>query len=371
MKKREISFLDLNRLHRSIADELKRAFSEVLEKDTYILGNAVQKFERKWADYVGTSYAIGTGTGLNALYLILEAYKILGKLAPGDKVLVPSNTYVATVLAILRAGLKPAFVEPDEHFNISVEEAARFSGDKRVKVLMPVHLYGLLSDMDKLKQLAGTNNWLMIEDAAQAHGAVFQNKKAGAWGHAAAFSFYPTKNLGALGDGGIITTSDKALAETVSVLRNYGQKEKYHAFYKGINSRLDTLQAAILSVKLPFLEKWNADRRKIARFYENHIQNPLIKKPVFRDDGSHVYHQYVIRVSNRDTFKKYLASHGITGIIHYPVPPHKQKALQEFHALRLPVAERMAQEVLSLPPDPLLSWEDLEYIVNIINAYRE
>lgn len=368
MKRKEVPFLNVGRINEHFKPELLKVFSNSLQKPL-ILGELTERFEKDWSQYTGTGFAVGTGNGLDALYMILEAYKILGKLHEGDEIIVPAHTYIATVLPVIRAGMKPVFVEPDDDYNISVE-MLRSLNRPRIKGIIPVHLYGLMSRMEEIMQLAGERNWLVIEDAAQAHGAELHGKKAGAWGDAAAFSFYPTKNLGALGDGGMVTTGDEELARVISYLRNYGQEKKYVSKFKGINSRLDALQAAFLSVKLKKLNEFNARRLKIARFYHQNIQNRWIQMPVWKGDFSHVYHLFVVRSPYRDELKKYLFDQGIQTIIHYPVPPHKQPALKAFNRLSFPAAEKLAEEILSIPIDPLMTEEDYEYIVEVINNYK-
>ncbi len=360
--------MNVGRINEHFKTELLKVFSNSLQKPL-ILGELTEQFEKDWSHFTGTRFAVGTGNGLDALFLILEAYKILGKLHEGDEIIVPAHTYIATVLPVLHAGMKPVFVEPDEDYNISVE-ALRMIDRPAVKAIIPVHLYGLMARMEEIKKLAGEKDWLIIEDAAQAHGAELEGKKAGAWGDAAAFSFYPTKNLGALGDGGMVTTNDEELTKVIPYLRNYGQEKKYVSTFKGINSRLDALQAAFLSVKLKELNVFNAKRLEIARFYHQNIQNPRIQKPVWKEDFSHVYHLYVVRSPYRDELKKYLFDHGIQTIIHYPVPPHKQPALKEFNGLSLPRTEKLAREILSIPLDPLMQEDDYQYIVEVINRFK-
>jgi dTDP-4-amino-4,6-dideoxygalactose transaminase len=342
----------------------------VVHSGWYILGEEVTKFEDSFAAYCGIKHAIGVASGLDALTLILRAYKELGKLRTGDEVIVPANTYIATILSITANDLVPVLVEPDERtFNINPALIEQHITSK-TKAILPVHLYGQLADMGTINRIARQHGLLVIEDAAQAHGA--ENKagqKAGNLGDAAAFSFYPGKNLGALGDGGTITTNDDKLANTVRVLRSYGSNKKYHNRYKGVNSRLDELQGAILSVKLKHLEQDNERRRAIALRYLNEINNPGIILPAYSGIKDHVFHQFVIRTEDRNRLQGYLKEKGIETMIHYPVPPHKQQAYNKWNNRSYPVTERIHREVLSLPISPVLTDEEVNYIISIVNEY--
>ncbi len=360
-----IKFLDLNRLNQTYADKFLDFTRDFIARQPYILGPVTEQFEKSWSNYCGVQHAVGVSSGSDALRLILEAYKILGKLKPGDEVIVPSNTYIATVLAVLHAGLKPVLIAPGEEFNLD----ENFPVTPRTKAVIVVHLYGNIRPVDKIARRTLAENLLLIEDAAQAHGAQLDGKKAGAWSHAAAFSFYPTKNLGALGDAGAVTTNDSELAEIIKSLRNYGQRQKYVSDLPGFNARLDPLQAGFLQIKLKDLDALNRKRIEIARFYENNIRHAAILKPRFFDDGSHVYHQYVIRTSKRDQLQAYLHEKGIQTIVHYPLPPHRQKALKALH-LNEPVSEQTGGEVLSLPVDPLLDESSLYQITEAINRFK-
>ncbi len=359
-----IKFLDLNRLNKTYSDRFLELTKDFIEHHSYILGELVETFEQKWSEYCGVPYAVGVSSGSDALLLILEAYKTLGKLHAGDEVIVPSNTYIATVLAVLHAGLKPVLVPPGKNFNLD----ENFTIGPRTKAVIAVHLYGNIHPVDRLARRAEAENLILIEDAAQAHGAVLNGIKAGAWAHAAAFSFYPTKNLGALGDAGAVVTHDKVLAQTIRQLRNYGQKEKYISELPGHNARLDPIQAGFLLIKLKDLDFYNRKRIEIARFYEENIRHPAIIKPAFYPDGTHVYHQYVIRSTERDRLQSHLKKHGIETLVHYPVPPHRQNALKSLNITE-PVSEKIGRQVLSLPVDPVLRGEELEYIVDIINRF--
>jgi dTDP-4-amino-4,6-dideoxygalactose transaminase len=364
-----IPFLDLHALNTRFEVEFQEKFKQFLSKGWYILGEEVQHFEQEFAKYCKANYGVGTANGLDAIRLIFEAYKVLEKLQEGDEVLVPANTYVASVLAISQAGLKPVFVDANlETMNMDfqlIEQAISY----KTKAILVVHLYGQLMSMEVVNALAKKYNLLIIEDAAQAHGAKDSKYIAGSASDAAAFSFYPTKNLGALGDAGIILTNDKSLTESVKKLRNYGQVKKYIAEHKGFNSRLDEIQAAFLRIKLPYLAQDNSKRLALAMVYENDINNPLIIKPIFKTDGSHIFHQYVIRCKKRDALQVYLLENGVQTIVHYPVAPHQQEAYSEYRHLSFPNAEKLANEVLSLPISPLLTAEQQQIIINLINQF--
>ncbi len=365
-----IPFLNLKNLNQAYEAAFKQKFEQFLASGYYIQGQESQAFEKAFARYCGTTQAIGVGNGLDAIRLIFEAYKILGQLKSGDEVLVPANTYIASILGINQAGLKPVLIEPDiSTYNIDIENIKKQITAK-TKAILAVHLYGLISDWNSLSNLAQQHGLLLIEDAAQAHGAQWQNKKAGNLGQAAAFSFYPTKNLGALGDGGAVTTNNDELAAIIRQLKNYGQSEKYVSHYKGINSRLDELQAAFLNVKLPYLDEINRKRQQNALRYIKNVENQHIILPVYPKNNSHIYHQFVIRTTRRDELKAYLAKQGIETIIHYPVPPHKQAAYSEWQHLKLPVTEKIHQEILSLPIRGNLTANELDYIIEKINRFE-
>lgn len=365
-----ISFLDLHKINARFETSFGAIFAEFLDSGYYILGNRVSEFEKVFGDYCGVNHCIGVGNGLDALRLILEGYKILGKLSEGDEVLVASNTYIATVLAIQQAGLKPILVEGEAaifNFELSVIETA---ASEKTKAIMPVHLYGQLAPMNEIWAMAKKHGWLVIEDAAQGHGAVHENtKKAGNLGDAAGFSFYPTKNLGALGDAGAVTTNDANLAAVVRKLRNYGASSKYINDEKGFNSRLDELQAAILLEKLKTLDADNEARRKIALRYLNEISNPKIKLPYYDGSDNHVFHLFVVQVENRNDFLDYLSKKQMGYLIHYPIPPHKQKALKEYSNLSFPVTERIHEQVVSIPISPVMSSEESSEVIAILNQY--
>lgn len=365
-----IPFLDLKAINQRFEAEFQNEFQQFLDSGYYILGNQVKLFEANFARYCGTNYCIGLGNGLDALRLILEGYKILGKLEDNDEVLVASNTYIATILAIKQAGLKPVLVEADfDTYNFDIT-SLKNSISKKTKAIMPVHLYGQLSPMEEILKISKKNNLLVIEDAAQAHGAKNEaGKSAGNLGDAAGFSFYPSKNLGALGDGGAVTTNDKALAEVIHKLRNYGTSTKYVNEYLGFNSRLDELQAAFLNVKLPTLDADNENRREIAKRYISEIKNEKIELPKYDSSENHVFHLFVVRVKNRNTFIDYLDRNGIGHLIHYPIPPHRQQALSEFSKLSFPTTEKIHNEVISIPMSPIMTEEEVTKVISILNLY--
>lgn len=364
-----IPFLDLKAINERFEPSFHQSFQQFLESGHYVLGNQVKLFEANFARYCGSKHCIGVGNGLDALRLILEGYKILGNLKDNDEVLVASNTYIATILAIKQAGLIPILVESDlDTYNFDIT-SLKNSITKRTKAIMPVHLYGQLSPMKAILEISKANNLLVIEDAAQAHGAKnSKGKRAGNNGDAAGFSFYPTKNLGALGDAGAITTNDDALAEVVSKLRNYGTSSKYVNDFIGFNSRLDELQAAFLNCKLPSLDMDNNRRREIAKRYVSEINNRKITLPNFEGEN-HVFHLFVVRVKNRNGFIDYLDRNGVGHLIHYPIPPHQQKALSEFSKMGFPNTEKIHQEIISIPISPVLSEVDVERVIDVMNKY--
>lgn len=365
-----IKFLDLQKVNARFEIEFKKEFQKFLESGYYILGNGVSEFETNYARYCGTKYSIGVSNGLDALVLIFKGYIQLGKLKKGDEIIVPANTFIASVLAILEAGLKPVFVEPNiKTFNIEVLEIKKHIS-KKTKGILSVHLYGQLSDMLAINNLAKAHDLLVIEDAAQAHGATSVNgKRAGNLGNAAAFSFYPAKNLGALGDGGAITTNNEELAIIIKQLRNYGTVSKYKNELLGVNNRLDEIQALFLNVKLKYLDRDNEQRRAIANRYLNEIINTNISLPYYDRSQNHVFHQFVMLVNNRSDFITYLKSKGVEASIHYPIPPHKQQALIMYKDLKLPITEQIHDTCVSLPISPVMSSQEQTKIINIINSF--
>ena len=365
-----IPFLDLKAVNARFETGFHNSFQQFLESGHYVLGNQVKLFEANFARYCGAKHCIGVGNGLDALRLILEGYKSLGKLKINDEVLVASNTYIATILAIKQAGLKPVLVESDlDTYNFDLT-SLKNSIAKNTKAIMPVHLYGQLSPMEEILEISKANNLLIIEDAAQAHGAENSDgKRAGNLGDAAGFSFYPTKNLGALGDGGAITTNDDDLAEVVSKLRNYGTSSKYVNEFLGFNSRLDELQAAFLNCKLPTLDMDNNRRREIAKRYVSEIKNKKITLPKYDGSENHVFHLFVVRVETRNEFIDYLDKKGIGHLTHYPIPPHQQQALSEYSNLSFPNTEKIHNQVISIPMSPVLSEVDVESVIKVLNSY--
>ena len=369
-----ISFLDLKAINIQYRDKLIDACARVIDSGWYIGGKELEQFEQNFAEYCGVKFAIGVANGLDALILTLRAWKELGKLQDGDEVIVPSNTYIASILAITANNLTPVLVEPDlATYNIDplkIEEAIT----AKTKVILPVHLYGQLAAMSDIMHIAKKHNLLVLEDSAQSHGAQLGHKKAGNWGDASGFSFYPGKNLGALGDAGAITTNDAELAQTLRALRNYGSHEKYKNLFVGVNSRLDEIQAAMLDVKLKNLDAEVNHRRTIAKMYLEGIKNPELILPLSDIDASqydqHVWHLFVIRSRNREVLQQYLAENGVQTLIHYPIPPHKQQAYKEWNDLSYPISEKIHDEVMSLPMGPTLSLEDVEKVIQLCNEFR-
>lgn len=359
-----INLVDFKKEYTEINEKLNQAIHRVLKSGRFILGEELKQFEKEFADYLGVKFCVGVGNGLDALHLILRALNI----GEGDEVIVPANTYIATLLAISHAGAKPVLVEPEENtYNINPELIEDAATD-RTKAIMPVHLYGLSTDMDPINEIAERHGLFVIEDAAQAHGAEYKGEKCGSLGTAAGFSFYPTKNLGAYGDGGAVVTNDEEIADKVRLLRNYGSRKKYYNEIRGFNSRLDEIQAAILRVKLKHLDEWNAKRRSNAKSYLENINNDKIILPFEPKGYKHIYHQFVIRCRERDNLQKYLKESGIVTLIHYPVPPHLSQAYADMQLPidAYPVTKQLADSVLSLPIGPHLSGEQVAYVVEQI-----
>jgi|TARA_A100000171_G_C2139395_1_gene153443 dTDP-4-amino-4,6-dideoxygalactose transaminase len=364
-----IPFLDLKAINQQYRDELVEAATRVIDSGWYIQGQEVEAFEREFADYCGTQHCIGVANGLDALTLTLRAWKELGRLKEGDEVIVPANTYIASVLAITENRLKPILVEPDEAtFNLCPEKTAA-AITPETKAILAVHLYGQIAPMKEIMALAKAHNLLVLEDAAQAHGASIDGKKAGSWGDAGGFSFYPGKNLGALGDSGAVTTGDADLANTIRALGNYGSHKKYENRYQGVNSRLDEMQAAMLRVKLRYLEKEIEHRRNVAEHYLTNIDNPVIKLPAPGEWESHVWHLFVVRTDKREELQQHLSEKKIQTLIHYPLPPHKQQAYVEWAELSYPITEFMHRSVLSLPIGPTINQDELAHVTNLLNHF--
>ncbi len=369
-----IPFLDLKKINHQYREQLIQACTNVIDSGWYIGGKALEDFEQDFAAYCGTRYAIGVANGLDALVLTLRAWKELGFIQDGDEVIVPANTYIASILAISANQLIPVLVEPDPFtFNLNPQNIEAVITVK-TKVVVAVHLYGQLANMPAILSIAKQHHLLVLEDAAQAHGASVAGRAAGAWGDAAGFSFYPGKNLGALGDAGAITTNDEKLASMLQALRNYGSHEKYKNLVQGVNSRLDEIQAAMLNVKLKFLPQEITHRRQIAQLYLRGITNKLIQLPSLPIDAEHanqhVWHLFVIRCEYRQQLQDYLMANGVQALIHYPIPPHQQAAYAEWNQFSFPITENMHQTVLSLPISPVLSVEDAQTVICLCNQFK-
>lgn len=364
-----INFLNLKEVNARYNEELKNACSKVIDSGWYIMGEELQKFERSFSDYCGVKHVVGVANGLDALILIFRALKELGKVNDGDEVIVQANTYIASILAITANNLIPVLVEPDPNtFNLSPQNV-RSVITKKTKVILPVHLYGQLSPMPEIIEIADEFNLLVVEDSAQSHGANINGKMSGNWGVASGFSFYPGKNLGALGDAGAITTNDDQLANVLYALRNYGSQKKYENIYAGVNSRLDEIQAAMLSVKLKYLPQETIRRQEIAELYIKGINNPLIKIPAVKIGSAHVWHLFVVKCEYRDLLQSWLAKNNIQSLIHYPIPPHKQKAYEWMNDINLPITENLHNVVLSIPLDPTMSNLDVEKVIDALNEF--
>ncbi len=365
-----ISFLDLKELNSQYEKELIDISARVIKSGWYINGVESRAFEEEFSDYCGVEYTIGVGNGLDALKLIIRAYIEMGIFSKGDEVILPANTYIASALAISENGLKPILVEPDiENYLIDPKAIERKITEK-TKAIMVVHLYGEICNMDRIYKIAKEYNLKIIEDSAQSHGALYNGKRCGSLGDASGFSFYPTKNLGALGDGGAVTTNDKELATTIRILSNYGSSKKYKNIFKGVNSRLDEIQAGFLRVKLRYLDREIRNRRIIADYYLKNINNKNIILPTIREENSHVWHLFVIRCSRRDKLQKYLKARAIDTLIHYPIAIHQQEAYRELSGERYPITEELAEEILSLPISGLQSLEDTKKVVEAINEFN-
>jgi dTDP-4-amino-4,6-dideoxygalactose transaminase len=365
-----IPFLDLKKINAQYREELIGACTKVIDSGWYVQGNECIEFEKEFAQYCGTKYAVGVANGLDALILILRAYKEMGILSDGDEVIVPSNTYIASILAISQNNLVSVLVEPDLDTYLIDPLKIEEKITSKTKAIMPVHLYGQTCEMDEINKIAKKYGLKVIEDSAQSHGAYYKNKRCGNLGDASGFSFYPGKNLGALGDGGAVTTNDEELAHTVKALGNYGSHKKYKNLYKGVNSRLDEIQAAMLRVKLRHLDKEIEKRREIADSYLQNIKNENIILPKVRAKDNSVWHLFVIRTNKRDMLQKYLLENRIQTLIHYPLAPHKQEAYKEWNAESFPISEQIHDEVLSLSISGMQSLDDTRKVINILNRYN-
>ena len=364
-----IDYLDLQRTTALHAEEITRAVTNVVTSGRYLQGNATHEFESDYARYIGTRHCIGCGNGLDALTLILRAYKEMGRMAEGDEVIVPANTYIASILAITENRLKPVLVEPDINtYNID-ERLIEQAITNRTRAILIVHLYGRCAYTERIGDICRQHNLLLIEDNAQAHGCCYGNSHTGALGHAAGHSFYPGKNLGALGDAGAVTTNDDELAMAVRAIANYGSSKKYVFDYCGRNSRIDEIQAAVLSVKLKYLDSENQRRKDIAQYYLSHIDNPLVVLPADDKVNDSVWHIFPIRCNMRDELLRYLLDRGIQTLIHYPIPPHRQRCYRDWASMSLPITEQIHQEELSLPLTPYLSDSECAEVVNAVNNF--
>jgi dTDP-4-amino-4,6-dideoxygalactose transaminase len=368
---KQISFLPLGRVNAAHRAGLLEAATRVIDSGWYIHGKEHEWFEKEFAAYCGTADCVGVANGLDALTLVLRAWKELGRLREGDEVIVPANTYIASILAITENRLKPVLVEPaPESFNL---DPTRLAGalSARTRVILPVHLYGQLAAMGEIVAFARAHGLLVLEDAAQAHGAMVEGKRAGAWGDAAGVSFYPGKNLGALGDAGAVVTSDSELAQCLRALRNYGSHVKYQNLHQGPNSRLDEMQAAFLRVKLRTLDAETERRRELARRYRQGIRHPEIVLPAaVQGEPAHAWHLFVVQTAHRDSLVSHLSAAGVQTVIHYPIPPHRQACYPELAALSLPLTERLAREVVSLPLSPVHSDDEIDHVIAAVNAWK-
>lgn len=361
-----IPFYDLKTINLQFKAEFNVALNEQFENADWILGEAVQTFEQAWASYTQTKYCIGTSNGLDALFLIFEGYKTMGKLKQGDKVLVTNHTYIASVLAIIRAGLVPVLVDFSEGYQPTTQDFIRHY-TKEVKAVLVVHLYGEIHrDMPSIKSLCADLDVLLIEDAAQSHGASLNHQTSGSFGQTAAFSFYPTKNLGALGDAGAVVTNDEELANTLKMLSNYGSAKKYHHQLVGYNHRLDTLQAQVLMIKLKQLNEFNQKRRQVATWYQQELNNPIITLPQITKEAWHVYHLFVVKTKYRDLVQQALATHHIQSMIHYPFAIGKHQAFKGLWSHKSLVSDQLSEQVLSLPMSPILSHSEVQKIAEVI-----
>lgn len=365
-----IKFLDLQKINAQYGHELKDAASRVIDSGWYLMGKELESFEQNYAQFCGVKYALGVANGLDALRLIFKAYIELGVMQKGDEVIVPANTYIASVLAISDNDLTPVFVEPNiKTYNLDSSKLEAAITNK-TKAILTVHLYGQNSIDQQMLDICTQHNLKLVEDSAQSHGALWNGKVSGSIGDAAGHSFYPGKNLGALGDAGAVTTNDETLAKTIEALRNYGSYKKYENIYQGLNSRLDEIQAAFLNVKLKHIQKEILERRRVANYYLEHIYNPAIILPEVLSAEGHVWHLFVIRTTNRDALQNYMNDHGVQTSIHYPIPPHQQGAYTAYNHLCFPITEKVHKEVLSLPISGVNTSEELQKICKVINAFK-
>lgn len=365
-----VKFLDLEKINARQAEEFTKAISSVVNSGWYLRGKETEKFEKAFAEFIGTKHAIGCGNGLDALTLILLAYIEMGLMKPGDEIIVPANTYIASILAITRAGLNPMLVEPNPD-TLQIDD--RLIEEKitpKTKAIMIVHLYGQNAYSEQIGELCKKYNLKLIEDNAQAHGSFFKDKRTGSLGEAAGHSFYPGKNLGALGDAGAVTTNDDELAAKVRALGNYGSEKKYIFDFQGTNSRIDEVQAALLGIKLKYLDQDNQKRREIARRYFHEIKNPLIALPGYSSGEDNVFHIFPIFSERRDELQKYLKENGVETLIHYPVPPHKQACYPHWNNLSYPITEKIHSQELSLPISPVMTQSEVSIVIELLNSWK-
>ena len=365
-----IKFLDLKGVTDKYSDELHEAVNRVVDSGWYLQGNENIMFEENYAKYIGSDYCIGVGNGLDALIWIYRAYIEMGVMKPGDEVIVPANTYIASILAITENDLVPVLVEPKFDTLEIDDDKIENAITERTKSILVVHLYGRCAYTDKIGDLCKKYHLKLVEDNAQAHGCRFGDLRTGSLGHAAGHSFYPGKNLGAFGDAGAVTTDDKELADCIRALANYGSQKKYVFKYKGKNSRLDEIHAAVLDVKLRHLDEDNKHRQEIAKYYYDYINNPLIKLPIRLNDDNNVYHIFPILCERRDELQQYLTDNGVQTLIHYPIPPHKQECYKEWNELSRPITEMIHEQELSLPIGPTITEDEVKYIVDKINLFK-
>ncbi len=366
-----IKFLDLEKVTASHGKEINDAVSRVVNSGWYLQGKENEQFEKDFAEYIGTKYAVGCANGLDALIWIFRAYIEMGVMKPGDEVIVPANTYIASILALSENGLVPVLVEPDINTYQIDPERIEEAITPRTKAILIVHLYGQCAYSEKIGEICKKHNLKLVEDNAQAHGCKFNGQRTGSIGDAAGHSFYPGKNLGALGDGGAVTTNDEELAKIVRAVANYGSTKKYVFKYIGRNSRLDEIQAAVLDVKLKHLDADNAHRKEVARMYIDGIKNPSIILPKVTDWDAHVFHIFPIRTAKRDELQKYLADNGVQTIIHYPIPPHKQECYKEWNNHRYPITEEIHDEELSIPISPVITDEEVKEVIRLLNNWKQ
>ena len=365
-----VKFMDLQAVTAMHGDEYKEAVNRVIDRGWFLQGEEVELFEAAYGKYIGTAHCVTVANGLDALYLLMRGYKELGVMKDGDEIIVPANTYIATILAITRNNLVPVLVEPTfEHLELDIDKVEEAITPK-TKGVLTVHLYGRSAYNDKLGEICQRHHLKLMEDCAQSHGCGFRGVRAGALGDAAAHSFYPAKNMGAFGDAGAVTTNDAELATVIRALANYGSQQKYVFKYEGINSRMSEVDAAVLGVKLKYLDEDNRKRQQLAAYYYEHIDNPLITLPKRLSDENNVYHQFPVFCERRDQLQEYLKAQGIQTLIHYPIPPHQQECYKEWNECHYPITEKIHRQELSLPMSPVLSPSDAAAVVRALNGFK-